>query len=81
MGWIEQASLLSGILGEFGYLAAFVILLLCGIGLPLPEEVTLIGSGILYGEGKVEFIPITAVCSIAILLGDSIRSGWGAATG
>ena len=58
--------------GEFTYLGPFVVLLLCGVGLPLPEEVTLIGSGILLYSGQVEFIPIVAVCSVAILLGDSI---------
>lgn len=57
---------------EFGYLAPFVVLLLCGIGLPLPEEVSLIGAGVLLHRGEVEFLPVTAVCSLAILLGDSI---------
>ena len=32
--------------GRFHYLAPFVVLLLCGVGLPIPEEVTLIGSGL-----------------------------------
>jgi len=54
------------------YLGPFLVLLLCGVGLPLPEEVTLIGSGILLHQGKVEFLPIVAVCSAAILLGDSV---------
>lgn len=57
---------------HFTYLGPFLVLLLCGIGLPLPEEVTLIGSGILVHRGEAEFIPITIVCSLAILLGDSI---------
>jgi membrane protein DedA with SNARE-associated domain len=48
------------------------MLLLCGIGLPLPEEVSLIGSGILLYRGKFEFLPIVVVCSVAILVGDSI---------
>ena len=54
------------------YLGPFVILLLCGVGLPLPEEVTLIAAGLLLHQGKVQFVPITLVCSIAILLGDSL---------
>lgn len=57
---------------RYSYEAPFVVLLLCGIGLPLPEEVTLIGSGILLYKGHVEFWKITAVCSAAILIGDSI---------
>jgi len=58
--------------GRFHYMAPFTLLLLCGLGLPLPEEVALIGSGILLFQGEVKFIPITVVCSIAILLGDSL---------
>jgi membrane protein DedA with SNARE-associated domain len=48
------------------------VLLLCGVGLPLPEEVTLIAAGLLKHQGQVEFLPIVLVCSAAILLGDSI---------
>jgi membrane protein DedA with SNARE-associated domain len=57
---------------RFHYLAPFTLLLLCGVGLPLPEEVALIGSGILLHQGSVEAVPIILVCSFAILLGDSI---------
>lgn len=57
---------------RFNYLGPFVVLLLCGVGLPLPEEVTLIASGLLLYQEKVEFIPITVVCSTAILAGDAI---------
>lgn len=57
--------------GEFGYVAAFVVLVLCGLGLPIPEEVPLMLSGGLVHTGKVEFLPITLVCSVAILVGDS----------
>jgi membrane protein DedA with SNARE-associated domain len=54
------------------YLAPFTVLMLCGLGLPLPEEVTLIGCGLLLAQGQVDFVAITLVCSAAILLGDSI---------
>lgn len=65
-------SFLGDVFGEFSYLAPFVVLLLCGLGLPLPEEVTLIGAGILLYREEVAFVPIVAVCSAAILLGDSV---------
>lgn len=61
-----------GVFTEFPYLAPFTFLFLCGLGLPSPEEVALIGSGILLHKGEVEFVQITVVCSSAILLGDSI---------
>jgi membrane protein DedA with SNARE-associated domain len=54
------------------YIAPFIVLLLCGVGLPLPEEVTLIGSGLLLHRGEVEFFAISLTCGVAILIGDSI---------
>lgn len=63
---------LGEVFGQFGYLAPFVLLLLCGIGFPLPEEVALIGAGILLHRGQVEFVRVTLVCAAAILLGDSL---------
>ena len=72
MALVQPAEFLSSFFGEFSYLGPFLVLLLCGVGLPLPEEVTLIGSGLLLYRGEVEFLPIVGVCSAAILLGDSI---------
>ncbi len=57
---------------EYPYEAPFFVLLLCGLGLPLPEEVTLIGAGVFLHRGNIDFWRITAVCSAAILLGDSV---------
>ena len=64
--------LVTGYITRFNYLGAFVVLLLCGVGLPLPEEVTLVACGYLMHEGVVEFWRVSAICSAAILLGDSI---------
>jgi membrane protein DedA with SNARE-associated domain len=72
MALLDQTTYLSQIFGEYSYLAPFLVLLLCGVGLPLPEEVTLIGSGILWHQGKVDGPLIMLVCSVAILLGDSV---------
>lgn len=57
---------------RFHYLAPFTVLMLCGLGAPLPEEITLIGCGLLVAQKHVGFWEITLVCSAAILLGDSI---------
>ena len=57
---------------RFHYLAPFIVLLLCGIGAPLPEEITLIGCGYMVHAELVGFVRITIVCSAAILIGDSI---------
>lgn len=63
---------LSGLFERFHYIGPFTFLILCGLGLPAPEEVALIGSGILLHNGHVDFVTITLVCSSAILLGDSL---------
>jgi membrane protein DedA with SNARE-associated domain len=60
-----------GFLRQFKYVAMFGILLLCGMGLPLPEEVTLIASGLAVGWREADFILASVVCVSAILLGDS----------
>jgi len=58
--------------GRFHYLAPFIALLLCGVGLPIPEEVTLLGAGFLLFQGKGSFPVMIGVCSAAILIGDSV---------
>ena len=69
---LEIVDYFNEVFGGLHYVAPFVVLLLCGVGLPLPEEVTLIGAGLLVYQEKVAFVPIVLVCSAAILLGDSI---------
>lgn len=64
--------ILGELFGRYGYATAFIVLLLCGIGLPLPEEVPLIGAGILVHEEEVRFLPMVVVCGAAILLGDLV---------
>jgi membrane protein DedA with SNARE-associated domain len=58
--------------GEFGYWGPLLLLLACGLGLPLPEELSLIGSGVLLHGGYVGFWQVTTVCMVAILGGDSV---------
>jgi membrane protein DedA with SNARE-associated domain len=48
------------------------ILLLCGLGLPIPEDISLIAAGYLAHLGTVEVHRVFAVCFTAVLAGDSI---------
>ena len=68
---LEPTELLAW-LEEYQYLAMFGVLFLCGIGLPIPEEVTLISSGVIVGFGLADFWIASVVCVAAILIGDSI---------
>jgi membrane protein DedA with SNARE-associated domain len=48
------------------------LLLLCGLGLPIPEDISLISAGYLAHLGKVEIHTVFLVCFAAVLGGDSI---------
>jgi membrane protein DedA with SNARE-associated domain len=73
VAWILEAEpLLGGLLSEPGYLAPFLVLVLCGFGLPVPEEITMLGAGFLLYQGEVDAAPIIAVCFAGTLLGDSV---------
>jgi membrane protein DedA with SNARE-associated domain len=53
------------------------ILLLCGLGLPIPEDISLIAAGYLAHLGKVELHTVFAVCFAAVLGGDSLAFTFG----
>ena len=73
MAWILEAHpILGDLLSEPGYLAPFLVLVLCGFGLPVPEEITMLGAGFLLYRGQVDAAPIIAVCFAGTLLGDSV---------
>jgi membrane protein DedA with SNARE-associated domain len=48
------------------------ILLLCGLGLPIPEDISLIAAGYLAHLGTVQLHPVFLVCFAAVLGGDSL---------
>jgi membrane protein DedA with SNARE-associated domain len=48
------------------------LLLLCGLGLPIPEDISLISAGYLAHLGTVELNPVFLVCFAAVLGGDAL---------
>jgi membrane protein DedA with SNARE-associated domain len=72
--------LLQSLLTQHAFTTVFVVLILCGAGLPLPEEVPLIGGGWAVhkmGVGLVAYWPMAIVACTAILIGDSLMFGLG----
>jgi membrane protein DedA with SNARE-associated domain len=65
----------------FIYGGLFLILFLCGLGVPIPEEVTLLAGGFLINLGFIHFYPTLIVVFVGILTGDltmhSIGRKWG----
>lgn len=58
--------------GDKGIYLIFLVLLACGFGFPLPEDVPLLAAGILSGLGYVNFWYTLLICFVGVLLGDSI---------
>ena len=57
---------------NYGYAAVFAALLLCGAGVPIPEDVTLVAGGALAGLGYANAHAMVAVCMAGVLLGDGM---------
>jgi membrane protein DedA with SNARE-associated domain len=53
------------------------ILLLCGLGVPIPEDISLISAGYLAHLGTVDLHTVFGVCFVAVLGGDSLAFGMG----
>jgi membrane protein DedA with SNARE-associated domain len=57
--------------GPIPYLAIFVILLLCGMGVPVPEDITLIAGGILTYYGVCDVWIMIGIGLLGVIIGDS----------
>ena len=64
--------------GPTPYFMVFGILLLCGLGLPIPEDVTLILGGILSYYGLCDLSLMIVVCFAGVMVGDSLMFWLGA---
>ncbi|MFC5527358.1 DedA family protein [Rhodanobacter ginsengisoli] len=59
------------IFAENGYIAVFIALMICGAGLPLPEDITLVAGGVIAGLGYANVHVMFALAMFGVLLGDS----------
>jgi membrane protein DedA with SNARE-associated domain len=63
--------LVSSYIEHFTYAGLFVVLLLCGLGLPMPEDVALLAGGYLAHRGIIRY-PITiGISLIGVVAGDN----------
>ena len=56
----------------YGYFAVFGVLLLCGFGLPVPEDISLIAGGIISGLGYTNVHLMAVVGFSGVIIGDSV---------
>jgi membrane protein DedA with SNARE-associated domain len=62
--------LVSAYLQHFSYVGLFVILVLCGMGLPLPEDVALLAGGFLVHRGVIRYPMTLLVALVGVVAGD-----------
>lgn len=71
---MELLNYLVSLFLEHGYLAVFSVLLLCGFGLPIPEDITLVAGGVISGmensESHIHLMFLTGMAGV--MVGDSI---------
>lgn len=63
-------SLFVGLSGLQAYFFIFGVLFLCGLGLPIPEDITLIAAGYLSGKGVISFVGAVLIGFVGVLAGD-----------
>jgi membrane protein DedA with SNARE-associated domain len=61
---------LVGFFTDYGYAAVFGVLLVCGFGVPIPEDITLVAGGIISGLGYTNVHIMLVVSMVGVLVGD-----------
>ena len=69
---VQLIVFLSGFSGAKAYAVILGILLVCGLGVPLPEDITLIAAGILAALKSISFFGAVVTCFIGVLAGDCL---------
>ena len=62
---------LSGFSGFTAYAAILFVLLICGLGVPIPEDITLICAGILAGTQKISLAGAFIAGFVGVMIGDA----------
>ena len=57
---------------EYGYAAVFFVLVICGFGVSIPEDLTLVTGGVISGMGYTNPHIMFAVGMLGVLVGDGI---------
>ena len=65
-------ALLEAFFTQYGYAAVFFVLVACGFGVPIPEDVTLVAGGVISGLGYANVHIMVAVGLLGVLVGDGM---------
>ncbi len=64
-------------LGNYHYLGLFGLLILCGLGLPVPEDIIIIAGGYMAYLGDTQLLPTIITLYFGAICGDSIPYWFG----
>lgn len=67
-----MADFLEAFFMQYGYMAVFSILVACGFGIPIPEDITLVTGGVIAGLGYADVHIMVAVGMLGVLAGDGL---------
>ncbi len=76
-GIIAAFHAVPGLLQQFPYAGIFILLVLAGIGVPFPEDATLIFSGFLMANDVIKPLYGVIVAYSGLLIGDFLIFSWG----
>ncbi|MFI3256062.1 MAG: DedA family protein [Psittacicella sp.] len=57
---------------NYGYISIFIFLVLSGLGIPIPEDLTLVSGGVISGLGEVNIYTVMIIGIAGVLVGDSL---------
>jgi membrane protein DedA with SNARE-associated domain len=57
---------------DYGYFAVFGVLILCGFGLPVPEDISLVAGGVISALGNTNEHIMFGVGMAGVLIGDAV---------
>lgn len=69
---MEPLSWLVSFFTDYGYWAVFGVLIACGFGLPIPEDISLVAGGIISGLNYTHVHTMFVVGMAGVLIGDGI---------
>ena len=67
-----MTGLVSAYIQHFTYAGLLGVLILCGMGLPIPEDVALLAGGFLVHRGVVRYPTTMAVALVGVVVGDNL---------
>ena len=69
---MDFLQILIHVFSEYGYSSVFITLILCGLGIPVPEDIALVSGGVISSFGKANVHVMFFVGMSGVLIGDLI---------